>query len=144
MNRDGNTRAGLPLAQLQGVIADVLPAHADDVAAPLSRIKEKAEGEPFTGADRPARFKLCDVAIFPHAKTGIRCRCANLDASSWVFGDHGHFDGDLGDGAQSLQQTLGSMRRGGFLGKEAFEILRFHPGERQPTTVGSGEACQDP
>jgi hypothetical protein len=80
---------------------------------------------------------LCDVAFFPHLETGFRRWRINLGAGSRVFGDHGQFDGGLGDGAQGFQKTFGGVWRVHFLCQESLDILRFHPGERQATTIHS-------
>jgi hypothetical protein len=46
MQRNLQRRAGLPLPHFQESVADVLAAHADDVAAPLAGVKQEAEAEP--------------------------------------------------------------------------------------------------
>ena len=44
---------------------DVLPAHAHDVAAPLSRVEQQREREPGTGLYRMRRLKLRDLFLGP-------------------------------------------------------------------------------
>jgi hypothetical protein len=93
------------------------------IAAPY--LSPNADGIPARFRDpqgtSEAGFKMWEESDIAQFEVRSRERLArwriNLGAGSRVFGDHGQFDGDLGDAAQGLQQAFGGVWRGGFLGK---------------------------
>lgn len=49
VQRWGQLRACLDLAQLDPARPDVLPPHAHDIAAPLARVEQQGQRQPFPG-----------------------------------------------------------------------------------------------
>src|SRR5215471_10238645 len=68
VHRDGELGAGLALLQVQNAVADMLAAHADDIAAALAGIERECESESRLAADRMVKLKLRDLLFGPGVK----------------------------------------------------------------------------
>ena len=73
INRNQKLNAGLALLDVQGwpvlCLADVLPPHADHVAAPLCGVEQQRERETRLAADRMMRLELRDLVVGPSVES---------------------------------------------------------------------------
>src|SRR5262249_60787559 len=70
MDRQRRRGAGLSLFDVQEIPADMLAAHADNVAAPLSGIEAERKGQPLARADHMRRLELRELLLIPCVVTG--------------------------------------------------------------------------
>src|SRR5262245_39214857 len=65
MHRDCERRVRFLLLHVQRAVLDVLPSHADHIAAPLAGIEQQREREAWLRADRMMRLELRDLFLGP-------------------------------------------------------------------------------
>src|SRR5262249_18671589 len=139
-------RAGLLLAHGDALALHVLPAHANDVAAPLAGVERKRQCEPRLAAERMTRLELRDLILAPSVVALAVAATIALDAQGRIAGDHADLDRVIEDHAQDFQQVVrrfGRVRLGAddaadvsalqvlkrpmaMLGAEAFEHVSAH------------------
>src|SRR5215471_20814169 len=78
--------AGLTLTHVHNVVPHMLPAHSDDIGAPLTSIKAKRQRQPRPTSDRVPGFEGSDVQLGPGIKAiGAEFRAAQ--AFRWISVD---------------------------------------------------------
>src|SRR5262249_30388478 len=83
VHRNGEPRAGLLLRDAEHAVLDVLPPHANDVAAPLRSVKPEPERKASLAADRIRRLELRNLVLGPGVMP-TRARKLALDAGGRV------------------------------------------------------------
>jgi hypothetical protein len=70
MHWNGELGAGLFLLDVQNAVANVLAAHANNVAPTLRGVEQQREREPRLASDRMVELELCDLVFAPRGKAG--------------------------------------------------------------------------
>ena len=114
MNRKQKLNTGLALLDVQGwpvvCLADVLPPHADHIAAPLCGVEQQCEREARLGADRMMCLELRDLVFRPRVESVALDR-ALFDVCGRVRSQPSALDRKLTKRAQRHQPTACGVRR---------------------------------
>src|SRR5262245_55572372 len=106
MHGNGQGRAGLFLLYGEHALANVLAAHAQDIAAPLCGVEQQREREARLRADRMMRLKLRDLFLAPRVESVAFDR-RELDVCRWIAAQvaTGRLERKLAERAQRREPT---------------------------------------
>lgn len=123
MERDFEGGAGLLLPDRDSPVADMLAAHANNIATALPGVEQQTEGEPRAGSDRVPRFELRNIVFGPCPESG-GLRSLDFDSRSRIIRPQAGRDRNGHHRAQGIEKMFGCMRRRNFIREELLNPLR--------------------
>ena len=152
-NGDGDGRAGLALLNRDRAVADMPPAEADEIAAPLRGAQREFEHQPFPRARQMESAIVGDLVLGPRGEAAALV-LQLFDADAGIIVTQAERDGLFHQNRDHAEQAIRRIGRGGFFRHEVADVLRPHADGAlvavrlakplQDISIDAGGACPRP